>query len=640
MSDGLRTGRVRFLQSISTRMGTAFNLVALVPLGIALSVAYASFQGALTDEVRERLSVVVDTKAKRVEGYMGGLKREILALSASPDLLHIVADQEQIGSQDVRRILENYSGSFDYTDLVVISSDGLVLGSANGTLPAGHAVTTRPGHKTGLGVTVKHLTEVGAANPGEPQLSQFSRSDDSPELESFVVAAMLVDGAMVGVIAAQVNKDRLFAILNDTTGLGETGAIYIGRKTDGVMSYVASAAFGVEADVPPSGPGGSIVAAYSVVPSYDWQLMVSVDRAEAFASVGTLRNVSYAIFGITTVIVTIVSLLMGRAVSVPLRNLSQATKIIAEGDLDKRVESVGHDEIALLGRDFNHMIDLIADYRVQIESSLGDQTRLGADLQAANVQLRVTLEHAEASNRSKSEFLANMSHEIRTPLNGVLGMADLLIDDNPAEKDLKKLLLIKQCGQSLLEILNDILDISKLEAGRVELIREMTNVRQAVEFVVESFSFRAAEKAIGLTLDVAKDVPDEAWLDPLRLRQILFNLIGNAVKFTEAGEVRIEVGFDETSVTVPHLTFRVIDTGIGISEKAQDLIFDRFSQDTRPGEQLYGGTGLGLAICKQLVALMEGDITMESRADHGSIFEVVIPLGVGARAPRAAVQTG
>jgi signal transduction histidine kinase len=621
-------------------MGTAFNLVALVPLGIALSVAYASFQGALTDEVRSRLSVIVDAKAKRVEGYLGGLKREILVLSASPDLLQIVGNQQPGADLDVGRLLEGYSGSFDYTELVVISTDGRVLGAANGTLPLGYSVTLGEDHSAGLGPVVRHMIESPTPQLEAPRLSRFSGWDENPGLESFVVAPMLVEGTLVGVIAAQVHKARMFEILNDPTGLGQTGSIYIGRREEGVLTYMASQAFADGSLVPRAGPERAVVAASGAIPTYDWQLMVSVDRAEAFASVSTLRNVSYVIFGITTLIVTIVSLLMARAVSVPLRNLSQATKIIAEGNLDKRVESVGHDEIALLGRDFNHMIDLIADYREQIESSLGDQTRLGADLQAANAQLRVTLERAEASNRSKSEFLANMSHEIRTPLNGVLGLADLLIDDGPADKDLKKLLLIKQCGQSLLELLNDILDISKLEAGRVELSSEATNVREVVEFVVESFPFRAAEKAIGLTLDIARDVPNEAWLDPLRLRQILFNLIGNAVKFTNAGEVHIEVGFDHTPGADPFLTFRIIDTGIGISDEAQDLIFDRFSQDTRPGEQLYGGTGLGLAICKQLVALMEGDITMESRADHGSIFEVVIPLADGARASRTAGLAG
>lgn len=653
---------VRFFQSLSTRMGAAFNLVALVPLGIALAIAYGSFHEALTDEVRTRLSVIVDTKAKRVEGYLGGLKREVLALSASPDLLEIVATSKSGGSESVNRLIEKYSGSFDYTDLIVLSDHGLVLGSASGTFPVRQMLVAGSGLPDGLSKTIEGLLFSEAPQDEAPRLSKFPSIENGQDLESFVIAPMLEDGILVGVIAAQVNKARLFGIIDDPTGLGKTGAIYIAGNSEDSITFVASSIMTAStgeldtqarqprplhvSDGAPGarnytvigGSNGAVVASFGEVPSYDWRLMVGLDEAEAFASATALRQVSYAIFGITAAIVMLVSVLMSRAVSVPLRNLSQATKEIAEGNFDKRVDIFGHSEIARLGSDFNHMIDLIADYRSQVEASLRGQTRLGADLQGANDQLRLAVERAETSNRSKSEFLANMSHEIRTPLNGVLGMADLLIDNDPEDKDLKKLLLIKQCGQSLLEILNDILDISKLEAGRVELHRETINVRETIEFVVESFSFRAEEKSISLDLSFAPDVPGSAFLDPVRLRQVLFNLIGNAVKFTDSGGVRVEVGltnqdgsgggsnssFDDKPGG--WLQVKVSDTGIGISNEGQSLVFDRFSQETRHGEQLYGGTGLGLAICKQLVDLMDGNISVESEEARGSVFAIAVPL--------------
>lgn len=642
--------RVRFFQSLSTRMGAAFILVALVPLGIALAIAYGSFQGALTDEVRARLSVIVDTKSKRIEGYLGGLKREVLALSTSPDLLQIVEASKSGRPQNVNRLIEKYSGSFDYIDLIVFSDHGLVLGSASGTVPVRQMLVAGSGLPDGLSETVEGLLFSEAPQEEAPRISKFPSIKDELAFESFVVAPMLADGVFVGVIAAQVNKARLFGIIDDLTGLGKSGAIYIGLKSAGETTFVAPVILAATAGnhddqtAPPNqlqvsgegvvaggytvrgGRAGAVVAAFGVVPSYDWRLMAAVDEAEAFASATALRQASYAIFGITAAIVTLVSLLMGRAVSVPLRNLSQATKEIAEGDFDKRVEISGHDEIARLGWDFNHMIDLIADYRSQVEASLKGQTKLGSDLQTANDQLRLAVERAETSNKSKSEFLANMSHEIRTPLNGVLGMAELLIDNDPEDKDLKKLMLIKQCGQSLLEILNDILDISKLEAGRVELHREIVNVRETIEFVVDSFSFRAVEKSISLDLAFTSDVPGTAFLDPVRLRQVLFNVIGNAIKFTDVGGVHVEVGLTREHGPGDRLCVRVTDTGIGISSEAQAQVFDRFSQETRQGEQLYGGTGLGLAICKQLIDLMEGSISMQSEPARGSTFEIFIPL--------------
>lgn len=637
-------------------MAIALALVALVPLGVALTIAYLSFHNALTQEVRSRLSVIVDNKAKRVDGYMLGLTREIQALSTSPDLLQIVAEQGPRETEHINRIIESYAGSFDYADLFIISADGVVLGSASGGLSAGQSIYEAKVRDTGLGEIAARLL---ASEPGSrqgPWVSRFLGFGQQGDLESFIIAPMFVDGLRRGMIAAQINKSLLFRIIDDRTGLGETGAVYIGIDHDSTPELLTSTASGPEMSAPRPSPeqirrilgpqsgqaagaafkdhrGVSVVAAFNNavsafndVPSYGWTLMVSVDETEAFASAHRLRLVSYVIFGITTLIVLVVSLVMGQAISIPIRKLSHATRVISDGDLEKRVDIRGLDEIAQLGNDFNHMIDLIAEYRKQIEANLGRQTRLGSDLQTANDNLKQALERAETSNRSKSEFLANMSHEIRTPLNGVLGLADLLIDDSPSDTDLKKLNLIKQCGQSLLDLLNDILDISKLEAGRVELQAVPVDVRELVGFVVESFSFRAEEKAIDLTFDIAPDTPATILADPIRLRQILFNLIGNAVKFTDAGHVRVDVSVPGNPLGGPQLEIRVVDTGIGISGGAQDFIFDRFSQDLGAGERLYGGTGLGLAICKQLVDLMGGDISVESEAGMGSTFVVTVPM--------------
>lgn len=637
-------------------MAIALTLVALVPLGAALTITYLSFHGALTEEVRSRLSVIVDNKTKRVDGYMLGLTREIQALSTSPDLLQIVAEQGSRETEHINRIIETYAGSFDYAGLFIISADGVVLGSASSGLSAGQSIYEATVRDTGLGEIAARLL---ASEPGSregPGVSRFLGFGEKGELESFIIAPMFVDGLRKGMIAAQISKSLLFRIIDDRTGLGETGAVYIAMDHDGTPELLTSTASGPEMSTPrpspeqirqilgaQSGQAGSAsfkdhrgtrvvaafnnaVSAFNDVPSYGWTLMVSVDETEAFASANSLRLASYVIFGITTLIVMVVSLLMGQAISIPIRKLSQATRVVSDGDLGRRVDIRGLDEIALLGNDFNHMIDLIADYREQIEANLSRQTRLGSELQTANDNLKRALEHAETSNRSKSEFLANMSHEIRTPLNGVLGLADLLIDDGPNDTDLKKLNLIKQCGQSLLDILNDILDISKLEAGRVELQAEPVDVRELVGFVVESFSFRAEEKSIDLTFDIAPDTPVTILADPIRLRQILFNLIGNAVKFTDAGYVRVEVGVREEPFGGALVEIRVMDTGIGISSGAQGLIFDRFSQDLGAGEQLYGGTGLGLAICKQLIDLMGGDISVESEAGMGSTFVVTVPM--------------
>ena len=653
------------LLSVKARTAWCMLLCVAVPLAGLSVIAYRASESALTRLIDTELVAVVHDTLERVERADAELQVNLRIWSGSPELRDIAIDDADRRIANRLRVLGR--GNPMIEGMLVLDANGETVatsGARAAALRVDTAEVWRAARSDGFGGMVfssagltgepvmlaiepilDRGTELGAlvavidwrsvrtelariTMPGGPQGADRRLILRNGEAGHTVYDSIdAVAGAAPASVPAHVWTGAEHAAAHehdthdahdahgDSHGTSEMpGSVRIELDGERYLAHVAS--------VGSSEAGGS-------GQSSAWELGVFVSERAAYTEVLALRQRFAQVTLFFVLFACAVATWFARSIVVPVGTLAEAARGLAAGRFDTPLPASGRDEIGSLARSFAAMRDAVREHQDEMLAAR---------------------EEAERASEMKSQFLANMSHEIRTPMNGVLGMTQLVLDAELEPATRRFAQTAYNSAESLLQIINDILDFSKMEAGKVELHPVEFDLREAVEEVCAQLAGTAHAKGLELVCDVPENLSTHVLGDDGRLRQVLFNLLGNAIKFTESGEVGVTVESIEPEARSGDehaddgqgvcVTLAVHDTGIGIDAEAAARVFDHFQQADGSTTRKYGGTGLGLAISRQLIELMGGAVTLDSAPGEGTRFTFTLRLASLAAPARSRSRAG
>jgi len=640
---------IRRERGLAVEVATGALLVGSLPLMLVVWLLFHAAEQTLTAQVEHDISAVADQKMAQIEGFARDRLREASALAYTPSIVQALQRYaaaykvNRLDSADYldadkeyRHLLTRYADSFGATDLFLVSAGGDVLFTISGHELGANLLDGRPTHQDFAEVFQRSRT-----------LMEAETSDAIPEpdhqVSSIVAAPVTLDGALLGVLALRTNRQSLTDLVGNASSLGQSGEILLVGPGDAgklavygtlrhgehmpedrqlsadqgmgpVLARALSGGRGVETTE--DYRGEPVLAAWRYLPSFRLGMVAKSDLSETLAGVHRLRQLGILTTFLSLAMALVVSIFIARGIAAPLGDLEDAIRDLSRGKFTGPLEVEGSGEIVSLAGSFNDMAREIQSYQTGLKLMVDERT----------AELRGAKDQAEAATRAKSEFLAMMSHELRTPMNGLMGMAELLdhlVHDPEAKSYLR---IIRQSGETLSVLLSDILDISRVDAGQVAFDSRPFSPRQLIDSLASLMRFSAQDKNLELSVEIGPDIPETLLGDPARIRQVLLNLLGNAIKFTETGGVRLRLERLDGDGPQVSLRFSVIDSGIGMPQSALASLFQPFYQIDGSYSRRHGGAGLGLAISKRLAEGMGGDLEVDSTEGQGSCFSLRLDL--------------